>query len=181
MDYTKQQIACYVKGFIADPSGLNSAQLNLELGTTYLVKKVVFEKKSATGYSTVFTMNPVTNQNISAIVPASKGLNFYRAKIELENGSIIYSNPEQVLIFDGNPFYVFPNPAPSGSLIKLMSENIDDLSFMLTDMMGKNLLKQKISSYLEYIQLPLIPQGVYYVSMIQSGVLIKTFPIVVVK
>jgi hypothetical protein len=181
LDYTKQQIACYVKGFIADPSGLNSAQLNLELGTTYLVKKIVFEKKSATGYSTVFTLNSVTTQNISAIVPATKGLNLYRAKIELENGSIIYSNLEQVLIFDGNPFYVFPNPAPSGSLIKLMSENIDDLSFMLTDLMGKNLLKQKISSYLEYIQLPLIPQGVYYVSMLQSGVLIKTFPIVVVK
>ena len=181
LDYTQQGIGCYVKGFIADPSGLKNAQLSLNLGTIYQVKKVDFEKQTNTGYTSVYSINSNIKNQIQAIVPASNGLNFYRAKIELENGKMVYSNPEQVLIFDGNPFYVFPNPAPSGSLLKLMSENPDNLQLLITDLMGKKILLQKISSYIEYIQLPLIPQGIYYVSIMQSGKILKNYPLIVTK
>ncbi|MEY2903936.1 MAG: hypothetical protein RLY89_3042, partial [Bacteroidota bacterium] len=181
LDYTKQGIGCYVKGFIADPSGLKNAQLSLQLGTIYQIKKVVFEKQTPSGFASVFSISPVINDQINAIVTATNGLNIYRAKIELENGSILYSSQEQVLIFDGNPFYLFPNPAPSGSILKLMSENVDNLDIVLSDIMGKKLLVQKINSYLEGIQLPLIPQGIYYVSIVQNGKIIKTYPLIVTK
>lgn len=181
LDYTKQGIGCYVKGFIADPSGLKNAQLRLELGAIYQIKKVDFQKLSPSGYQTVYSINTNFTNLISAIVDATKGLNFYRAKIELQNGSILFSNPEQVLIFDGNPFYLFPNPAPSGSQLKFMSDNPDNLQLMISDIAGKRILVQKISSYLESIQLPLIPQGIYYVSIVQAGTILKTFPLMVSK
>lgn len=181
LDYTKQGIGCYIKSFIADPSGLKNAQLSLQLGTIYQIKKIDFEKLTPTGYSTVYSVNSNFNNQINAIVAATNGLNIFRAKIELENGAIIYSNPEQVLIFNGNPFYLFPNPAPSGSLLKLMSDNPDNLQLMITDLMGKKIHVQKISSYLESIQLPLIPQGIYYVSVLQAGTILKTFPLIVTK
>lgn len=180
-NYTLQQIDCYINGFIADPSGSNKAKLSLQLGTTFQIKRVVFEKLSSAGYEPIHHILPVTDQQINVIVDASKGLNTYRAKIELQNGTIYYSKPEQVLIFAENPYYLFPNPITEGSNLKLMSDDIDDTKFILFDLMGKKILEQKITSYLETIKLPLLPKGIYYATILKSGIRQKTIPMIIIK
>lgn len=42
-NYTVQGVDCYVSNLIADLVNNNSAAIQFTLGTTYLVKKIVFE------------------------------------------------------------------------------------------------------------------------------------------
>ena len=179
INYTQQQNACYINGFFADPSGTNNASLTLQLGTTYQVNQIVFEKLFATGYQAIRTITPVTNAQVNTIETASPGLNTYRAKVELLNGRSYYTSPAQVLNFYEKPYYLFPNPVVAGAPLKLMSENIDSTQLLIFDMAGKKIHSQVISSFIEPIQLPLLPKGVYYAIINRAGVIQKRIPFII--
>lgn len=168
-DYTQQQVGCYISGFIADPTGVNTARLSLQLGTTYQVSKIVFEKLGASGFVPVRTITPViSTQNITTET-AGKGLNTYRAKIELQNGTAYYTQPEQVIIFAGQPYYVFPNPVPQGSPLRLLAEDTDDTIFILYDIHGRKVTEYKVNGFLNSIRLPLLQKGIYFYTILKQG------------
>jgi len=179
INYTQQQIACYINGFFADPLDITKASLSLQLGTTYQVDKVVFEKLFATGYKPIRTISPVSNIQINSIESASPGLNTYRAKVELVNGRSYYTLPAQVLNFSEKSYYLFPNPLVAGVPLKLMSENIDSTVVIVFDLSGKKVFSQMISSFIETIQLPYLSKGVYYAIINRSGVIQKRIPFII--
>jgi len=179
INYTQQQIACYINGFFADPLDSTKASLSLQLGTTYQVDKVIFEKLFATGYKPIRTINPVTGIQINSIEGANPGLNIYRAKVELINGRSYYTSPAQVLNFSEKSYYLFPNPLVAGAPLKLMSENIDSTVVIVFDMSGKKVFSQVISSFIETIQLPHLSKGVYYAIINRSGVIQKRIPFII--
>lgn len=179
INYTQQQIACYINGFFADPSGTNNASLTLQLGTTYQVDKVIFEKLVSTGYQPIRTIKPVNSIQINSIETASPGLNTFRAKVELLNGRSYYTLPAQVLNFSEKPYYLFPNPVVAGSQLKLMSSEVDSTQFQLYDNAGRKVHTQLISSFIETIQLPILPKGVYYAIINKSGVIQKRITILI--
>ncbi|MES2371897.1 MAG: S8 family peptidase [Bacteroidota bacterium] len=167
-DYTQQQVACYISGFIADPSGAASARLTLQLGTTFRVSRIVFEKLSATGFQVIREITPITTKQIIADVAAGKGLNTYRARVILQDGTSYYTQPENVLIF-GQPYYVFPNPVRPGAPLQFMSEDTDETEFVLYDLLGRKLASQKINGFINRIRLPLLQRGVYFYTVLKSG------------
>lgn len=179
INYTQQQTACYINGFFADPSGTSNANLTLQLGTTYLVEKVIFEKLSATGYKSIRTISPITSIQINSIEAADPGLNTYRAKVELVNGRSYYTSPAQVLNFSEKPYYLFPNPIVAGGQLKLMSENIDSTVVIVYDMSGKKIHSQAITSFIETIQLPHLPKGVFYAIISRAGIIQKRIPFII--
>lgn len=179
INYTQQQVACYVNGFFADPSGTNNASLTLQLGTTYQVEKVRFEKLFATGYKTIRTIAPIISTQINSIETAEPGLNTYRAKVELVNGRSYYTSPAQVLNFSEKPYYLFPNPVVAGGQLKLMSDNIDSTLLIVYDMSGKKMHSQVISSFIELIQLPHLPKGVFYAIINRAGIIQKRIPFII--
>jgi len=167
-DYTQQQVACYISGFIADPSGAAAAKLTLQLGTVFRVVKIQFEKLTATGYQLVQEIAPVTSRQFVADVAAGKGLNTYRAKVILQDGSAYYTQPENVLIF-GQPYYVFPNPVRPGASLQFMAEDVDETEFVLHDLHGRKMAAQKINGFLNRIRLPLLQRGVYFYTVLKAG------------
>lgn len=179
INYTQQQIACYINGFFADPLDSTKASLSLQLGTTYQVDKVVFEKLFATGYKPIRSISPVSNIQINSIESAGPGLNTYRAKVELVNGRSYYTSPAQVLNFSEKSYYLFPNPLVAGVPLKLMSENIDSTVVIVFDISGKKVFSQVISSFIETIQLPHLSKGVYYAIINRSGVIQKRIPFII--
>ncbi|MDP3392988.1 S8 family serine peptidase [Sediminibacterium sp.] len=179
INYTQQQIACYINGFFADPSGTSNANLTLQLGTTFQVDKIIFEKLFANGFKPIRTISPVTTAQISSIETASPGLNTYRAKVELLNGQSYYTSPAQVLNFTEKPYYLFPNPVVSGGQLKLMSSEVDSTVLQLFDISGKKVHTQFISSFIETIQLPILPRGVYYAIINRAGIIQKRIPILI--
>lgn len=179
INYTQQQTDCYINGFIADPFGNSQASLTLQLGTIYQVAKVVFEKLSASGYKPIKTISPVTNKLINLLEEANAGLNTYRARIELSNGRLYYTNPEQVLIFAEKPYYLFPNPVVAGSSLKLMSNEVDSTILSVYDFSGKKVHTQVISSFIETIMLPILPRGIFYAVIQRAGIIQKRIPFIV--
>jgi hypothetical protein len=168
-NYTQQQVGCYITGFIADPVGTNSARLSLQLGTTYQVSKIVFEKLGATGFVPVRTITPVNTMQYITTETAGKGLNTYRARIELQNGTVYYTQAEQVIIFAGQPYYVFPNPLRQGSQLRLLAEDTDDTIFILYDTHGRKVAEYKVDGFLNGIRLPLLQKGIYYYTILKAG------------
>ncbi len=168
-DYTQQQVACYISGFIADPSGNNAARLSLQLGTTYQVAKIVFEKLSATGFTSFREITPVTSTQFMITTPANNGLNVYRAKIELQNGATYYTQPEQVLLFGTQPYYVFPNPIKPGSTLNVMDVDPDNREFRLYDVFGRLVMKESLVGFRNQLRMPLLQRGIYFYVIIQSN------------
>lgn len=168
-DYTNQQIGCYIKGFIADPFGTNSAKLNLQLGTTYQVARIVFEKLTQNGYSPVQKITPVTTTQFTTTTAATKGLNLYRAKIQLNNGLSYYTQPEQVIHFSGQPYYVFPNPVQPGISLQVLTEDPDNKIFRLYDLYGRLLMKASLTGTRNQLRMPLLQRGIYFYTITQTS------------
>lgn len=178
-NYNQQELDCYIKGFVADPSGVSNATLRLEIGTNYLVQKVEFEKRTATGYQSIQNISPVSGTVINRIVPATNGLNIFRAKLTLVNGQQYYSTPSQVLVFGEQPYYLFPNPIQNGESLQLMSENIDSTFVIIIDSYGRKVHHQFISSYIEKVKLPFLSKGVYYAIINRNGMIQKKIPFII--
>lgn len=168
-DYTNQQTGCYIRGFIADPFSTNAARLNLQLGTTYRVERIVFEKLTQNGYAPVQQITPVTAAQYVITTPANKGLNIYRANIQLNNGVSYYTQPEQVIQFSGQPYYVFPNPVQPGASVQVLTEDPDNKIFRLYDLFGRLLMKAALTGTRNQLQMPLLQRGMYFYTITQSG------------
>lgn len=179
MNYTQQQTDCYINGFFADPIGANNASLTLQLGTTYQIAQIVFEKLFATGFKGIRTISVINNRQLNIIEVAKSGLNTYRAKIELTNGRSYYSNTAQVLIFDNKPYYLFPNPVKLGNPITLMSESIDSTVVYIYDLNGKMVYTHIVSSFIEQIILPQLNKGIFYAIIRKSGIVQKRIPFII--
>ncbi|MBL0882299.1 MAG: S8 family serine peptidase [Chitinophagaceae bacterium] len=168
-DYRQQQVACYISGFIADPSGTNAARLNLQLGTTYQVAKIAFEKLTASGFSAVREIAPVTGNQFIINTPANNGLNVYRAKVTLQNGTTYYTQPEQVLLFGTEKYYVFPNPIQPGATLNIMDADPDNREFRLYDVFGRMVMKASLSGFRNQLRMPLLQRGVYFYVIMQAN------------
>ena len=97
-DYTLQGVSCYIRTFLGELVN-SSSELDLELGTNYNVKAITWEKLTLSGYIPLQTVNSIQGLNFSYTDNAlTHGLNIYRVKIELVNGTIIYSETTTVVL-----------------------------------------------------------------------------------
>ena len=169
-NFTKQQTGCYIRTFLADPAEINQARLTLELGTTYGVKKIWFEKLSDTAFVSIGEITPV-NSTLNVFTTAAKnGLNIYRALVELENGMKYYSSPESVYVFDKQDYFVFPNPVHSGSSVKIMVKEPEGTTFVLYDLSGRKIMVTELTNTIQTIDISTLQRGVYMYMIIKDGV-----------
>jgi hypothetical protein len=167
-DYTQQQVACYISGFIADPSGSAAARLTLQLGTIFRVAKVQFEKLFATGYRMIQEITTVNAKQIIIDAAAVKGLNTYRARVVLQDGTVYYTQAGKRFDLWSALLY-FPESCKTRRFLQFMSEDTDDTEFVLYDLSGRKVASQKINAFLNRVRLPLLQRGVYFYNVLKSG------------
>ena len=91
----------------------------------------------------------------------AKGLNRYRAAIELENGAFLYSDTSDVYLLDTGVVLVFPTFAAPGTPVRVVS-GLEEISvFTLYDIRGRVILDQKLEDVATEVGLPNLPAGVY--------------------
>lgn len=73
---------------------------------------------------------------------------------------------------------VFPNPTHDFIKLKLESEKFIKLSFLLVDINGELLIKQNITENETPIAMETLPASIYFLKVIDNGVLVKTFKII---
>lgn len=88
------------------------------------------------------------------------GNNFYRIKTEETNGTVYYSATRKVWFGpDKNSFVIYPNPASGPVILKAAFETGQLLQ--VRDMTGRIILQQTISGNSTWLQLPILPAGIY--------------------
>ncbi|HLO82689.1 MAG TPA: T9SS type A sorting domain-containing protein, partial [Chitinophagaceae bacterium] len=168
IDFTKQNVGCYINNFLADLQPDNTALLQLVLGSLYRVKKVELRKLSLNN-AVLYTVNLPTSANIEYRDDQLKqGLNIYQALVYLEDGSIVYSNQETVYYLNNKTHIVYPNPAPRGTDISVLSDLPADETALIYDNYGRLLMKKIITEKVQKLPTSSLPPGMYHVRMISA-------------
>jgi hypothetical protein len=163
-DFTKQGVDCYIKNLLADLFN-NQANINLTIGTTYLVKKIVFEKLQGNSFITISETNNINGLNYTATdAGLQKGVNRYRVAIQLINGKIIYSDTVFVIYFSNNEILLYPNPVLQNSDINLQLKDIKNQTLTIIDMQGRKVFQKKLS-VTAYSFPAIFAKGLYIISV----------------
>ncbi len=174
-DYSKQAAGCYISSFYTSRQS-NLALLNLTLGTLANVAAVEFEKKEKRGYVTV--VSPLLAAGVLQFTamygPLTKGINYFRAKITLINGQVIYSTPEAVLYTAPGEYVLFPVPVKSNAALTLLCSAPQNEAFVLHDAAGRTVLQQKIIAVKNNISTSHLQAGIYFYRILKNSNVVFT-------
>jgi len=70
-----------------------------------------------------------------------------------------------------------PNPANDHIWLKISDEKAEEFSFIITNILGKEIFREKQISKFNYINLDSYVEGVYFVSVFNQNQIIKVFKI----
>ncbi|MFI5129382.1 MAG: S8 family peptidase [Chitinophagales bacterium] len=164
IDITAQAVKCFYKTLYYHLHDLNKLELVLELSSPGYVDSIYFERVTAAGQwiktvggTKVNGANPLYNQSIDDV---PEGTSYWRARIKLNNGAIIYTDNIAVLT-TGRKFILFyPNPVNrNSSLTYLLRQNLPTNSkLQLFDISGR--LLRSYSEIPNTINLRTIATGV---------------------
>jgi hypothetical protein len=168
-NYTMQGVGCYVKSFLATLAG-NTAVLDLFVGTNYKIKKISFQKLNGTSFIDLQTINNISGLQFSYVDNnLSKGLNVYRAKIELTNGTIIYSDEATVYYFKNGVYILYPNPAPQFQLITILSNDPDITQLQVFNSVGQKVYEKSLDQLVNEIPRGRLSKGFYFLRIVKNN------------
>jgi hypothetical protein len=171
INYQMQGVDCYLKNFLVDLDNGNTGELMAEIGTTLNVQRITFEKLTRSGYEPLQSFQPVTMFYFEwADKNLVDGVNTYRVKIELNNGMVIYSNPQSIYYFLTTRYLIFPNPVKvTGYLSVLTKEEPQNTYLLLYNTLGQQVLQYRMQQTVEMIPLYGLKSGVYFVMIKKNG------------
>lgn len=165
IQYETQGVDCYISTLLADLVNEHSAKLQLTLGTSYLVQKIVFQKLSNNIFQSLKEFTNINSLQFSVTDDAlSKGQNIYRVALYLSNGNIIYSEIEKVLYFKNDEVIIYPNPVNSGAAITIELKELNNQIITLFDIAGRRVL-QKTATDKEFILPAYFVKGLYILTV----------------
>ena len=131
-------VGCYIQSFLAQLPVTDTVRLTLALGSLYRLRSVQLQRLEASGFVTIQTLNPVTQQRIVFTdLGAAPGLNQYRVLGQDDAGRTFYSATEAVQLVRRNELLVFPVPATSGQDLQVAGEPNVPLRLRLYDTLGR--------------------------------------------
>ena len=179
-NFTKQGVDCYIGNVTADLVNDNTASIQLTLGTTYLIKKIVFEKLQQGNFVSLMDINSIAGLSYPATdANLQKGINTYRVRVELQNGNVLYSYLTSVFYFNNTDIVVFPNPVMQGAALTIQFKDLLNQEIRILDATGRNIFYQIAGS--TSVTLPCnFSKGVYFVQIFNpENNQTKNFPLIV--
>jgi hypothetical protein len=168
-NYTTQGVGCYIKSFFGILNNTR-AELFLELGSFYNIRKISWEKLTPSGYITLSEVSPVQTLQFSYTDNSlKKGVNTYRVRIELVNGQVIYSQPETVFYFEGSIYLLYPNPVQRGQSLNLVDSDPDIKQIQLFNSTGVKLFEIKSNAQTIVVPTGRLSSGMYFVRIIKDN------------
>ena len=155
---------CYVSSFLAGINDRSEVSLLLDLGTTYQVTGVAFERWDGTTFQPLARADTVasTLQEYEDST-ATQGLNEYRARLQLTNGQEVVTESASVYYLTDQPVLVFPNPVPSSQPLNVYTRTFDTGPARLTlyNDLGQPVLTQALASEREAVAVGSLLPGLY--------------------
>lgn len=168
-NYTQQGSGCFISTFLGDISPNNQINLQLNISTLSGIKSIMFEKRTASNWSLIFSTNSINSlQYFFTDINSNAGSNIYRAYVVLNDGRKIYSD-ELLIYFQGSALVkLYPNPVQRNSTITVLAKPQDELTLQLFNANGKLVVQQLLNDFPENISINFLQAGVYYYRLIQK-------------
>lgn len=177
-DYTLQGAGCFINSFYANLQD-NNAELVLDLGTLHDVAGISFEKLNGNHYETISSATIAQFENTFDFTALKTGISYFRAKVSLKNGTVIYSQIEAVTYVEPGKYLLLPVPVKKNEAINLYTTIPDNEIITLTDAVGRIVLKKQIQFTHEYIQTSALQAGLYFYQITKKGVRVSSGKLVV--
>ncbi len=165
---------------VQENNGKNSVALHLEDNTA--VKDVILEHSGdGTNFTAAGSMRSIGNDSYQYSEAASGALTYYRAKIELQTGELIYSNVVKVNgDLDVPQIKLLANPVTDVVRVKIPAGSATPCSYTVMDISGKTLLKSSIpvSSGILEVDVSTLPKGMHLLRL-QVGTIQKTIQFII--
>lgn len=166
-----QGAGCYINNLLAllNDDGEN-IHLTLDLGSIYGVNRVFFEKRIAVDWQIIQESLPQEIQVQHNDLAPLQGANTYRARLAMDNGAALISEPVVVYVAGARNFLVFPNPVRAGQVFSLLANTADEAPrFFLHDILGKRILEQAVEDFKTDLIVPALAPGVYFWSVVGAA------------
>lgn len=160
---------CFYKSINASVEN-EQVGITLSLATLNGIKNIIFQKVNLQGITVLKTISISTNifdYTINDDAP-DDGLNTYQATIVFNNGKSVITNSAHLFYYKNEPFWVYPNPLNQGSPLFVSTNESVDYTFKLYDITGKKYAEQIIYRGDNQVNLPLLPLGSYFYSLISQ-------------
>lgn len=178
-NYTTQGVQCFIRTFLVTLVNA-TGQLDLQLGTLYNLERVTFEKFNGASYDILQqVLNPANLQLGYTDMRLTKGLNTYRVKLELANGSVIYSTPETIYYFSGTEFIVYPNPVRQEEYITILSDAPQDTRLEVFNLNGQKIYEKILKEQIQQIAATRFSKGIYLFRISGGSIGSKVFKIAI--
>lgn len=166
--YTNQGVACYVRTLLGQLV-VNSAKLDLQLGTSFNVKSITWQKLTTNGYVPMETIDNISGLTYSHVDNSlTHGLNVYRVRIELVDGRII--NSETVTVyFAQEPYIVYPNPVPQFQPVTLISNDPDIAQLEIFNTLGQKVFEKILNDFSNTIPTDRLSKGIYLLRVVKDN------------
>lgn len=164
-----QSAGCYYVSFFATLNE-QQAELALQLGSTYEVRSIDFQKWED---GTFKTIKQITNFEDLLIInfdnDLDEGVNLYRAQIVLTNGQMITSDESSILYVLPNEVLFYPNPVSQSTGINLLSNDLVGATVDIYDTSGRLIISQIINNNEGFVNTSDLPSGIYFYQVSVDG------------
>lgn len=168
VNYTNQGVQCYFRSFLASLNN-NAADLRLEFGSLYNVKRIVLEKLFATGYKEIQQAMPSGLQLSFTDNTVFSGVNTYRIKLEFTSGGAVYSQRESVNYFAASRNLIFPNPVAQNQSLQILIKDVDRAMLQIFDAKGLKVYQKTVDDTVVSIPAGFFGKGLYIVQITNNG------------
>lgn len=170
-DYEVQGVGCYVFSFFQSVALDTGIYLNLQLGTAYGIREVVFERKHLYDFIEVGRQNVFTSDQIIFLdSDPVQGRNEYRARL-------IFNNEEQLVVYSGVSYYLTelpvllsPNPVSSTGTLQLYTRPFDGVGVLsLYDGYGSKVLTEQVYGSPSFVSMVGLKPGLHLYQLQLDG------------
>ncbi|WP_343306417.1 S8 family peptidase [Chitinophaga niabensis] len=164
IDYTRQALQCYILSFTADLTDDKRVQLQLQLGSTYKLKRITWERGNDGIAESI-----ITNSKSYTQIDASpiQGIVYYRAKLETTDGRLMYSDVVPVQVLTNSRYLLFPNPATNA--VNILSRDLGQRTLSIIDLNGRIVKQTVLVNLLQDVPLRELSAGNYWCVIHEAG------------
>lgn len=164
LDYTKQALQCYILSFTADFTDDKRVQLRLQLGSTYKLKRITWERGDD-----IIAETPVSSSKNYAQFDTAplQGIIYYRVKLETTDGKVMYSDMVPVQVLTSDHYLLFPVPATN--ILNVLSRDLRQRELRIMDLNGRVVKQTLLVNLLQEVPLHGLTAGNYWCVIYEAG------------
>ncbi len=161
-DVELQGAGCYISNLLALLDDAEAVDITLQIGSLYGMHRIFLEKWRNGVWINFKEAGPSGTSYIFKDEMPDQGANTYRARLAMENGGMLFSDPVAVYYAGKGGYLVFPNPLPIGQSLSVLSRiGAEVPEFRLYDLSGRLVARRAVEDSKMDTKLPLLPQGLY--------------------